>query len=344
MIRLMRNEITLTASPVGTAGHSQATELVPDRDSATPEAQKARHQSAVPNLNNGQRAGQEHLRTPGGIRAETGDAGGQRITLAPPCRAHLADDEGRFDGNEGAAPMTMPIEPTATEVRSVERQQSQCVTALRVHTALTAPLEKRLLTWMARRVPAGISPDHLTGLALASQMLAGVAYVLSSKDARALWFVNCFLVLNWLGDSLDGTLARIRKQQRPRYGFYVDHMADTFGALALMAGLGCSGYVHWQIAAGMLVCFYSLSIESYLATYTIGRFHLSHGIFGPTELRILLATGNALLYAHAYVNIASRRFLLFDVGGAVGIAGMAMMVLAAAARHTALLYREERLR
>ncbi|HEY1239440.1 MAG TPA: CDP-alcohol phosphatidyltransferase family protein [Bryobacteraceae bacterium] len=216
--------------------------------------------------------------------------------------------------------------------------------APRIHTALTATGEKRLLTWLAERTPAGIQPDHLTALGFVSQLLAGAAYAAASHDARALWFVNAFLLLNWLGDSLDGTLARVRNCQRPRYGFYVDHIADTFGGLALMAGLAWSGYVHWPIAAGMLVGFYLLSIESYLATYTIGRFHLSHGWFGPTELRILLAIGNAVLVAHPYAWIAGRPYLLFDVGGAVAIAGMAVMAVNAAVRHTAMLYREDPLR
>ena len=162
-----------------------------------------------------------------------------------------------------------------------DRRQSGFVYALRVHKSLTAEVEKRVLVWMAERTPKAISSDHLTALGFVAQLLAGAAYALAAWDPRALWLVNFFLVLNWLGDSLDGTLARVRNQQRPRYGFYVDHMADTFGALALMAGLACSGYVHWQVAAGMLVCFYVLSIESYLATYTMGHFHLSHGIFGP---------------------------------------------------------------
>jgi archaetidylinositol phosphate synthase len=215
------------------------------------------------------------------------------------------------------------------------------VNAVRVHTALTAGIEKRLLTWMAQRVPAAIGPDHLTGLALAAQILAGAAYAWSPRDGRFLWLVNAFLALNWLGDSLDGTVARIRNRQRPRYGFYVDHIADTFGALALMAGLGCSGYVHWQVAAGMLVCFYALSIESFLATYTIGRFHLSHGLFGPTEIRILLIAGNMWIRTHPYMNLAGRPVLIFDVGGAVAIVGMTAMVLAASVRHTMLLYRKE---
>jgi phosphatidylglycerophosphate synthase len=197
---------------------------------------------------------------------------------------------------------------------------------------------------MARKMPQAISPDHLTALALACQVCAGVAYALSSNDRRFLWLVNGLLLFNWFGDSLDGTLARIRNRQRPRYGFYVDHVADTFGALALMAGLGCSGYLHWPIAAGMLVCFYLLSIESYLATYVTGRFHLSHWIFGPTEIRILLAAGNVVVSTHLQVTLASRTFLLFDVAGLVAIAGMAVMVVAAAVRQTALLYREETVR
>ena len=226
---------------------------------------------------------------------------------------------------------------------NIEPGQSGFVNAVRVHNALTARLEKRLLLWMAARIPAAISPDHLTALALGGQIFAGVAYALSSWDGRLLWLVNCFLFVNWLGDSLDGTLARVRNRQRPRYGFYVDHVADTFGALALMAGLGYSGYLHWEIAAGMLVGFYALAIESYLATYTTGRFHLSHGIFGPTEIRILLVVGNILIGTHPYVNFAGRRFLSFDVGGAVAISGMAVMVLSAAVRQTALLYKEEAL-
>ncbi|HUA18774.1 MAG TPA: CDP-alcohol phosphatidyltransferase family protein [Bryobacteraceae bacterium] len=215
------------------------------------------------------------------------------------------------------------------------------VSAPRIHTALTAGIEKRLLTWMAQRIAPAINPDHLTALAFVAQLFAGLAYAWSRHDARALWLVNSCLFLNWLGDSLDGTLARVRNQQRPRYGFYVDHIADTFGALALIAGLGCSGYLHWPVAAGMLLAFYVLSIESYLAAYTVGRFHLSHGPFGPTEIRILLALGNAIVFRNPYADIAGRHFLLFDLGGIAALAGMAVMALAAAVRHTAALYGEE---
>jgi phosphatidylglycerophosphate synthase len=215
------------------------------------------------------------------------------------------------------------------------------VNAPRVHTAITAGVEKRILTWLARRTPAWVEPDHLTALGFGAQVLAGAAYALAARDARALWLVNLFLLLNWLGDSLDGTLARVRREERPRYGFYVDHLVDTFGALAMMGGMAASGYVHGWVAAGMLAGYYVLAIESYLATYTLGRFHVSHGLLGPTEIRILLAVGNAALVWHPYAALAGRRFLLFDIGGAVAMMGMAAMALAAAARHTAALWRAE---
>src|SRR5207253_10131753 len=114
------------------------------------------------------------------------------------------------------------------------------------------------------------------------------------------------------GDSLDGTLARVRHQQRPRYGFYVDHIVDVFGAVALMTGLGCSGLVHWAVAAAMLVGFLVLSAESYLATYTLGRFEMSQGLFGPTEIRILLILGTWKLLQSPYAAMFGHRLLLFD--------------------------------
>ena len=224
-----------------------------------------------------------------------------------------------------------------------DRRQSGFVNPMRIHKSLTADIEKRALVWMAWRTPAAINSDHLTGLGFVSQLLAGASYALASQGAWALLLASFFIVLNWLGDSLDGTLARVRDRQRPRYGFYVDHIADTFGALALMLGLAFSGYVHWQIAAGMLVCFYLLSIESFLTTYTMGHFHLSQGIFGPTEIRILLILGNAVLLVNPYADIFGHRVLVFDIGGAVAIVGMGYMAMAAAIRHTAVLYREEKL-
>jgi phosphatidylglycerophosphate synthase len=156
-----------------------------------------------------------------------------------------------------------------------------------------------------------------------------------------LWVSVVFLFLNWLGDSLDGTLARVRKQQRPRYGFYVDHMADAVGSAAMMAGLCVSGYVHWPIAISMLIGFLLLSIESFLTTYVSGRFQLSQGVFGPTEIRILLAIGNVALIYHPYSLLFGHRFLLFDVGGLIAAMGMAVMLLVTSVLRIAELYRAE---
>jgi phosphatidylglycerophosphate synthase len=224
------------------------------------------------------------------------------------------------------------------------RAQDQFQSAVRVQEALTARVERRLLVWLAHRTPAGINADHLTFLGFAAQFLAGVSYALVRHSKFALLLVNVFLVLNWLGDSLDGTLARVRRQQRPRYGFYVDHMIDTFGAAFLMAGLACSGRLHWPVAAGMLIAFLVLSVETYLATYTMSQFRLSHGPFGPTEIRLLLIAGNLALLWRPHAVLFGRAFLLFDVGGLVAIAGMMFMAVSGAVRHTAQLYREEPLR
>jgi phosphatidylglycerophosphate synthase len=213
--------------------------------------------------------------------------------------------------------------------------------AQRVNLALTARMEKRALQWMAHRAPSWVTSDQLTLLGLGAQIAAGACYALSRYDRRALFLAIVCLALNWLGDSLDGTLARVRHQERPRYGFYVDHMVDILGAVALMCGLGASGLLHWSTAIAMLVAFLVLSSESYLATYTLGSFQLSQGIFGPTEIRILLVLGNLAALRSPYSTLFGHKMLLFDLGGAIATVGMAAMAIAIAARHTAQLYRQE---
>ena len=213
--------------------------------------------------------------------------------------------------------------------------------ARRVNRALTASIEKRALQWMAERAPKWLTSDQLTLLGLSAQVGAGICYAFSRYDRRALLLVILCLALNWLGDSMDGTLARLRRQQRPRYGFYVDHMVDVFGSIALMCGLGCSGFLHWGTAIAMLVAFLLLSSESYLATYTLSCFQLSQGIFGPTEIRILLIVGNLALMRSPYAALFGRKMLLFDPGGAIAAAAMFAMAIFITLRHTAQLYRQE---
>jgi phosphatidylglycerophosphate synthase len=214
-------------------------------------------------------------------------------------------------------------------------------TARRVNRSLTASIEKRILQWMAERAPKWVTSDQLTMLGLAAQVGAGVFYALSRYNHYALLLVILCIVLNWFGDSLDGTLARVRRQQRPRYGFYVDHIVDIFGSVALMCGLGYSGLLHLQTAIAMLVAFLLLSSESYLATYTLSSFEMSQGIFGPTEIRILLIIGNLALLHSPYSTLFGHRILLFDLGGTIAAVSMFALAIAVTARHTAELYRQE---
>jgi archaetidylinositol phosphate synthase len=218
----------------------------------------------------------------------------------------------------------------------------------RVQESWVAGMEKHALLWLAARTPRWIGPDHLTVLGLAAQIGAGVCYTLAGLNKYdwskyALLGVTACLALNWLGDSLDGTLARVRRRLRPRYGFYVDHMVDSFGALALMGGLALSGYMHPAIAIGLLVAFLMLSIQSYLATHALGEFRLSFWGFGPTELRILLAIGNLALLWKPRVHFFVGPYRLFDIGGAIGLMGMVLMLICFTMQNTMRLYHEERI-
>lgn len=215
--------------------------------------------------------------------------------------------------------------------------------AARVQQSVLTSMEKEALLWLAARMPQWVNSDHLTLLGFAGMILTGVCYYLARWDSRMLLVGIGCLAINWFGDSLDGTLARYRNHQRPRYGFYVDHIVDAFGVLALVTGFGLSGYMSPMVAMAFLVAYYILSIETYLAAYTVGVFKLSFGIWGPTELRILLAIGNVALMFRPHVVIAGHTFLLADVGAVVAIPGILGVAIIGSCRNTARLYHEERL-
>ena len=212
------------------------------------------------------------------------------------------------------------------------------VEAQRNSTGLLTTVERRVLIWLAHRMPARIHSDHLTTLGFVSMFLVGVCFALSRQAPTALWGVVVFLALNWFGDILDGTLARVRGHQRPRYGFYVDHILDTFGALFVLGGLAISGHMTPIVAAAFLVAYYILSIEIYLATYCVGRFQMSFWGWGPTELRILLAIGALVLLVKPMVTIAGVPMKLFDVGGVVGTIGLVCTAIISALGNTRRLY------
>jgi phosphatidylglycerophosphate synthase len=193
---------------------------------------------------------------------------------------------------------------------------------------------------MAERTPSWIHPDHLTIFGFVAQLMTGVSYASARSSQLGLSGAIVFLILNWFGDSMDGTLARVRQQQRPRYGFYVDHMLDSVGAVALMAGLSLSGYMRPAIAMGLLIMFLLLSIQSYLATYSLREFRMSFWSLGPTELRLFLILGN--LAAYRWPMFVKDRHV-FDFGGGVGISGMFVILVWFTARNIMRLYDDERL-
>jgi len=215
--------------------------------------------------------------------------------------------------------------------------------AERKQLSFLAKIEKKTLIWLALRMPAWVNSDRLTLLGFAAMAAAGLCYWAASRDRRALIGVIVALVVNWFGDSLDGTLARVRNRLRPRYGFYVDHITDAIGTFFLMGGLALSTYMNPFIALGLLIAYFLLSIEVYLTTYTMGAFHMSFWSFGPTELRVLLCIGNIALFYRPVVGLLGQRYLLFDVGGAIGICGMGLMLIWSSLRHTIQLYKAERL-
>jgi phosphatidylglycerophosphate synthase len=196
------------------------------------------------------------------------------------------------------------------------------MTHVREHRSILASAEKRLLIFIAERLPGAVNSDHLTSLALAAMGLAGAAFAAARWDRRALWLVVVALALNWFGDSLDGTLARVRRVERPRYGFYVDHVLDIAGATLLFGGLACSPFMAPGIALTLLIAYLLVAGEVFLATAVRGVFKMSVGGIGPTELRIVLAAGAMALLRDPHVSIGTLTVRLFDLGGALAAAGL----------------------
>ena len=216
--------------------------------------------------------------------------------------------------------------------------------AVRVQESFLAPLEKRALIWIATRLPRAVNSDHLTVLGILSMLAAGLSYWYASVNPAGLWIVNVCLFLNWFGDSLDGTLARVRDRQRPRYGYYVDHVVDVVAISLLMGGMALSGYLSPVIAAFFLVGYLLLSSEVFLATHVLNKFQISFFKFSPTELRILLIIGNLFVYyRNPRISWLGDIWQLYDIGFAIGAAGVMLIFAITSIRHTVQLYNEERL-
>src|SRR5437762_3631298 len=228
----------------------------------------------------------------------------------------------------------------ATNLGSKAEEANQAFRdAQREQTSILAPLERAALYGFARRMPAWVNSDHLSILGFIGMIGAGACYAVSRRSPLMLHLVNVFIFLNWFGDSLDGTLARYRDRQRPRYGFYVDHIIDTFGIFFLLFGMSLSGYMSERIAAVVLISYFMLAINSYLAAYSIGIFKISQWKLGPTELRLLLMVGNVFLFYRP--RVYHHRYLLFDLGGIIAAIGMSLMLVVLSIQHTHTLYKLE---
>lgn len=219
-------------------------------------------------------------------------------------------------------------------------------THVRLHKSLLAASEKRLLIWMAERLPRWIHSDHLTGLGLVAMAGAGSAFWLTgSYPVAGAWLVAVCLLLNWFGDSLDGTVARVRNQQRPRYGYYVDHVFDLAGTAMVFAGLAASGHIGATIAALVVAAFFLVSAEAYLATHARGVFKMAFLGVGPTELRILLAAGAFALINSPVVTLPGEIGVrLFDLAGSIAVVGMLATFVITGSTNIRALYLEETIR
>ncbi len=210
--------------------------------------------------------------------------------------------------------------------------------AKRELTCWLADPERRLLRAVATRLPAAVHSDHLTALGILGAVGVGAAYALSRCNAEWLWVASACLVVQWLGDSLDGTLARVRGAERPRYGYYLDHVVDAFSTSVIGVGLGLSPYVQLGVALGVVIVYLALSINVYLEANVFGVFRLAYGRIGPTEVRIILIAANATLAL-----AVPGRMVTAVATGTVGLLGICMlgMLLARVASNLRTLSQQE---
>ena len=199
----------------------------------------------------------------------------------------------------------------------------------RIQESLLAALEKRLLLWLAERIPSRLNSDHLTVLGFAAQLLTGISYALARFDKLWLIVGIGFMVLNWFGDSLDGNLARYRKIERPRYGYYLDHLTDAYSTLAVGVGLGLSPFMLLSVGLAISITYLVMSINVYLETHVFGQFNLGYGRFGPTEARVILIVLNSLavMWTDLPFRVHGIGATLFDLVGLSAVAGMLTLLL-----------------
>lgn len=187
--------------------------------------------------------------------------------------------------------------------------------AKRVNDILLGPVERKALQWLAARMPDWVTPDVLTILGLISSIIICIFYFLTNYNRNLIWIVNLGFLLNWFGDSLDGTLARYRKIERPKYGFFVDHTVDIFSQFLIALGIGLSPYMRFDFALYAVMGYFMLEMLTHITTYVCGTFRISYGKIGPTEVRIIIILVNILVYSlnNPKLNIWFLQLTLFDM-------------------------------
>src|SRR5687767_2555777 len=224
-----------------------------------------------------------------------------------------------------------------------ERSASAAVEAEREPNFLLARFERRFLPWLARKLPRWVLPDDMTALGVAAALGVCAAYQLSNDGRGWLWVASALLVVQWLGDSLDGTLARVRGIQRPKYGYYLDHLVDAVSTAAIGIGLGLSPYMLLSIGTLIVVAYLILSINVYLESYALGRFSIGYGLVGPTEMRLILIALNTALALGLGLDfrIAEIDLTVLDAVGLAIAAAMIVLLVGRATRNLRELGRRE---
>lgn len=221
--------------------------------------------------------------------------------------------------NKDVQPKNKPANKSFLKIIPLFRRRAKKQQKSRIHQRVNDTFlggaEKQALNWLAPRLPAWVTPDHLTGLGLLASVLIFASYWLTTQDSRFLWLASFGFVLNWFGDSLDGTLARFRKKERPKYGYFVDHSVDAISQVLIFMGLGLSPYLRFEIAAIALIGYLLLSVHVFLTTYIAGTFRLSYLSFGPTEIRLIAILANAAVFlvGKPLVNILGQAFTIYDL-------------------------------
>jgi phosphatidylglycerophosphate synthase len=212
----------------------------------------------------------------------------------------------------------------------------------RVNTTLTGPAERSALAWLEARSPAWITPDVLTAIGVVGSIMCFVGYWLTNRDVSWLWLVNAGFLVNWYGDSLDGTLARYRKIERPKFGFYIDHTVDAVAEFLTIIGIGMSPFLRLDIAAFALIGYLLMSVHVYVRTAVDGVFKISYGIFGPTELRIIIVFVNIaiLLATDWFLAPLIGDFKPFDLVAIVLAVALSAVFLVSSTTHGIRLARE----